>query len=124
MVERWEISDQPMAIGRDETSEITVNDGTLSRRHFQIWREGERYLLKDLGSRNGTWVDGKPAQGTMLRQNDCILAGRSLFLFSEDPLSAGFSPKGQPPTHDTAFLPAALAAERAANKVGARAKRS
>ena len=117
MVERWEITGQPMSVGRDETAEVIVNDGTLSRRHFLIWREGERFLLKDLGSQNGTWVDGKLAQGAVLRHNDCILAGRTLFLFSEHPRAAGFSANGQPPTHDTAFLPAALATEKAAHKL-------
>ncbi len=87
--QRWEIGDQPVAVGRDDTADLTVSDDTLSRRHFLIWREGENFLIKDLNSQNGTWVDGQPAQGTALRQNVCIVAGRTVFMFSENALPAG-----------------------------------
>ena len=115
-VQRWEIGDEPVAVGRDATADVTVSDDTLSRRHFVIWREGENYLIKDLNSQNGTWVDGRRAQGTKLRQNDCILAGRTLFLFSERPRPPAGVGEGLPPTYDTAFLPADLAVERAARR--------
>ena len=116
IAERWEIGAQPVAIGRDEAAEVVVKDGTLSRRHFQIWQEGENFLIKDLNSQNGTWVEGKLAQGLQLHHNDCILAGRTLFLFSLHPPSSAAARTGQPPQHDTAFLPALLAAERASRK--------
>ena len=113
-VQGWEVGDEPVAVGRDGTADVAVADDTLSRRHFVIWREGQDYLIKDLDSQNGTWVDGRRAQGTKLRPNDCILAGRTLFLFSERPQSpAG---QGLPPTRDTAFLPAVLAVERVAQR--------
>jgi pSer/pThr/pTyr-binding forkhead associated (FHA) protein len=57
MVQRWEVGDQPIAIGRDGTADVTIDDAALSRRHFMIWREGDHYLIKDLDSQNGTWVD-------------------------------------------------------------------
>jgi len=91
-VQRWEIGDQPVAIGRDATADVTIPDDALSRRHFMIWREGESYLIKDLNSQNGTWVDGHRAQGTTLHQNDCILAGRTLFLFSAQPRPTAIAP--------------------------------
>ena len=115
IAERWEIGARPLAVGRDETAEIVVNDGALSRRHFIIWQEGEHFLIKDLNSQNGTWVEGKLAQGLRLQDNNCILAGRTLFLFSLHAVPAVGVAK-QPPSHDTAFLPALLAAERAAKK--------
>jgi pSer/pThr/pTyr-binding forkhead associated (FHA) protein len=63
---------------------VVIEDAALSRRHFVVEREGEGYLLKDLNSQNGTWVDGRRAQSaTKLRHHDCILAGRTIFLFSE-----------------------------------------
>ena len=64
MAQRWEIGDQPVAVGRDKTADVTVRDDTLSRRHFLIWREEEGFLIKDLNSQNGTWVDGQRAQVT------------------------------------------------------------
>ena len=99
--QRWEIGEQPVAVGRDESADIKINDESLSRRHFLILREGESYLLKDLNSQNGTSVDGKRVQAAKLNHHDCIVAGRTLFLFSEqrptDTLAAKVSktiPKG------------------------------
>jgi pSer/pThr/pTyr-binding forkhead associated (FHA) protein len=85
----WEIGDQPMAVGRDDAAEVPIADDTLSRRHFLIWREGQSFLIKDLGSQNGTWVDGQRAQGTKLSHNVCIVAGRTVFMFCEHRLHAG-----------------------------------
>ena len=81
----WELGPRPLAVGRGESADIIINDASLSRRHFQIVREGDEYLLRDLNSRNGTFVDGKRAAATKLRHHDCILAGRTLFLFTEQP---------------------------------------
>ena len=81
--QRWEIGEHPLAVGRDESADVKIADESLSRRHFMILREGEIYLLKDLNSQNGTSVDGKPVQATKLRHHDCIVAGRTVFLFSD-----------------------------------------
>jgi two-component system, NtrC family, sensor kinase len=116
VAQRWDIGDQPVTVGRDDTADLVVQDDSLSRRHFTISREGEHYTIEDMGSQNGTSVDGKRAQRTQLRQNDCILAGRTLFLFHEHPVPAAKDLHGQPRAHDTAFLPAAHAAERAAQR--------
>jgi pSer/pThr/pTyr-binding forkhead associated (FHA) protein len=111
VAQRWEIGDQPVAVGRDETADVTIRDDTLSRRHFLIWREGDSFLIKDLNSQNGTWVDGQRAQGTKLSHNVCIVAGRTLFLFSEHPLPASPALKPLAALDDTAVvLRAALAA--------------
>ena len=111
IAQRWEIGDEPVAVGRDETAEVTIPDHTLSRRHFLIWQEGGSFLIKDLNSQNGTWVDGERAQGTELRHNVCIVAGRTVFMFSEHRHSAGAADK---PLQDTAaVLPAVLAAQPA-----------
>ena len=116
VIQRWDVGDQPVAIGRDETADVTIEDASLSRRHFMIWREGDNYLIKDLHSQNGTWVDGQRAQGTKLHQNECILAGRTIFLFQERALPGAVGPDGLPRVHNTAFLPAAIAAKRAAQR--------
>ena len=115
--QRWEIGDQPVAVGRDETADLTIPDNTLSRRHFLIWREGNRFLIKDLNSQNGTWVDGQRAQGTDLRHNVCIVAGRTVFMFSEHRLFAGAADSPLAAPHDTAVvLPAVLAAQSASGR--------
>jgi pSer/pThr/pTyr-binding forkhead associated (FHA) protein len=105
---RWEIGDQPLAIGRDETADVLVSDDTLSRRHFLIWREEQNFLIKDLESQNGTWVDGQRAEGSKLSHNVCIVAGRSVFIFCEHGHQAGAAPP-----HAAVVLPAVLAAQSA-----------
>ena len=82
MAQRWELGERPVAVGRGKTADVVINDAALSRRHFVVQREGENFLLKDLNSQNGTWVDGRRAELTSLHHHDCILAGRTLFLFS------------------------------------------
>ena len=84
-VERWKIDAKPLAVGRGDAADIVIDDATLSRRHFLIFRKGTEYLVQDLQSQNGTWVDGQRAQLTKLRHHTCILAGRTLFMFSEHP---------------------------------------
>ena len=109
IAQHWELGDQPVAVGRDNTADVVVPDNTLSRRHFLIWREGEDFLIKDLNSQNGTWVDGQRAQMTKLRHDVCILAGRTLFMFSEHLPAVGTIVKPLAARPDTAtVLPAAL----------------
>ena len=105
VAQRWEIGDQPVAVGRDGTADVVIADTTLSRRHFVVWREGDSFLIKDLNSQNGTWVDGQRAKGTKLCHNVCIVAGKTLFMFSEHRL---------PPCDPAMVLPSALAAQPAA----------
>lgn len=83
LTERWELGIRPLAIGRDASADVIVDDPALSRRHFLIERDGAEYLLKDLHSQNGTWVDGRRAEVAILHHHDCILAGRTIFLFKE-----------------------------------------
>ncbi|MCC7406163.1 MAG: FHA domain-containing protein [Bdellovibrionales bacterium] len=47
-------------IGRDETCEIPIDDGHVSRRHFELTQTNEGLYLTDLGSANGTEVNGHP----------------------------------------------------------------
>lgn len=110
----WALGDQPVAVGRDAAADVPIPDDTLSRRHFLIWREGPGFLIKDLGSQNGTWVDGERAQGTKLSHNVCIVAGRTVFMFCEHRLHPRATPSGAAPV-----LPAAPARQRATRVSGA-----
>jgi pSer/pThr/pTyr-binding forkhead associated (FHA) protein len=114
VAQRWELGDEPVAVGRDDTADMPIPDNTLSRRHFLIWREGESFLIKDLGSQNGTWVDGQRAQGTKLSHNVCIVAGRTVFMFCEHRLHAGAAREPlAAPTENAIVFPAALAGQPA-----------
>jgi len=86
--ERWEIGGQPLVVGRNGRAQVSVEDDGISRRHFLIVRDGEDYVIKDLNSRNGTWVEGRRVFAEKLRHNDCILAGRTQFLFADAPIAS------------------------------------
>ena len=48
-----------LVIGRSSTSDLPLPDRFLSRHHARIFRDGDRYLVEDLGSRNGTLLNGE-----------------------------------------------------------------
>jgi pSer/pThr/pTyr-binding forkhead associated (FHA) protein len=113
VVQHWELGDKPLAFGRGTAVDVKIDDDGVSRRHFIILREGEDYLLRDLSSRNGTWVDGSRAATTRLRHNDRILAGRTQFRFSENEERNGRKHATGP--HETAILPSCAVNEMAAD---------
>jgi DNA-binding winged helix-turn-helix (wHTH) protein len=56
--------DQPeLTLGRDEQCDVVIAERQVSRHHARIWQERGRYLLEDLGSRNGTFVNGQELDG-------------------------------------------------------------
>lgn len=91
IAKRWELSKEPLSVGRDDSAEITLDDESLSRQHFIVFRDKDGYSIQDLDSQNGTWVDGKRTHTTKLKHHDCIVAGQTVFLFDERP-SAGKLP--------------------------------
>ncbi len=106
IAEEFELGTRPITIGRDESATVVIEDQTLSRRHFIISREEEGFVLQDLGSQNGTWVDGHQAlkERTRLHHNVCILAGRTLFLFSEHRLHLDAPAQSKPASRKTDLL--------------------
>jgi DNA-binding response OmpR family regulator len=61
---RWSLARPVTAIGRWEDNDVVVDDRWVSRYHARIHREGEQYILEDLGSKNGTLVNGHRIAGT------------------------------------------------------------
>jgi hypothetical protein len=52
--------DQPaLLLGRDEQCDVIIPDRQVSRHHARIHLEGERYVIEDMGSKNGTFVNGQ-----------------------------------------------------------------
>jgi pSer/pThr/pTyr-binding forkhead associated (FHA) protein len=100
--EQWEVDEKPVVVGRNGRAQVSIADEGVSRRHFLIARDGEDYVIKDLNSRNGTWVEGRRVFAEKLHHNDCIQAGRTLFLFAER--SARSATVGKGP-HGTVIVP-------------------
>lgn len=58
-----------LIIGRDETCDLVVAERQVSRQHARIRHEGGRHLLEDLGSKNGTFVNGQELEGPYALQD-------------------------------------------------------
>ncbi|MFL7869802.1 MAG: FHA domain-containing protein [Anaerolineales bacterium] len=90
-------SDQ-ISIGRDSSSEITVNDAEVSRRHSRLTFQGGKYVLEDLGSTNGTFVNGQRLTGPhVLKSGEVISLGEQIVFVYEavesDPGATMISPR-------------------------------
>ena len=70
-----------IAIGREASNGIAVGDPSVSRKHCVVSRQDGRFLVRDLGSRNGTLVNGSTVEEQWLQHGDEIAIGDSSFLF-------------------------------------------
>ena len=76
-VRRVPLGPGDLMVGRSKTAELSFpEDAGLSRRHFRLIREGNSWLVEDLGSKNGTFLnDSAVKRPTPLRPGDRITAG-------------------------------------------------
>lgn len=79
-----EVKGDTLVIGRDENPDgIQILDQGISRRHAEIFRIGEMYFIRDLGSRNGTFVNEEKISEELLRVGDEIKIGSTILLFED-----------------------------------------
>lgn len=67
---RWLLDRDRITIGRAPDCDIVILERQVSRYHVRIERDGEGYLLRDLGSKNGTTVNDEPVRGQPYRLRD------------------------------------------------------
>jgi predicted component of type VI protein secretion system len=87
-----------LTIGRDSSNEITINDAEVSRRHARLTFQGGKFVLEDLGSTNGTFVNGQRLAGPrVLKAGEVVSFGEQIVLVFEastfDPLATVASPR-------------------------------
>ncbi|HYE31228.1 MAG TPA: FHA domain-containing protein [Methylomirabilota bacterium] len=71
-------------IGRDASCDIIIHDAKASRKHCRLSRNGAEYLLEDLGSRNGTLVNGVKISGPMtLQHKQTFQIGDTMFFIGQ-----------------------------------------
>jgi serine phosphatase RsbU (regulator of sigma subunit) len=71
---RFKLGEGEYVIGRRSDCQIFVPDMRVSRQHARLWRAGEEWTLEDLGSNNGTYINGIRLQSaTQLRHDDEIM---------------------------------------------------
>jgi len=69
------VGERPLIIGRTSECDIVVNEGSVSRRHAEIWRTAEGVAIRDLQSTNGTIVNGHRISAVSLSPRDEIAIG-------------------------------------------------
>ena len=90
-----------LTIGRDSANEITINDAEISRRHARLTFQGGKYVLEDLGSTNGTFVNGQRLAGPrVLKPGEVVSFGEQIILVFEvtsfNPDATVVSPRAAP----------------------------
>jgi len=75
------ITDSPAIIGRESAATLCLPEGSVSQRHSQIERDGDDFVVVDLDSLNGTFVNDVPIKRRTLEHGDRIRIGDSHFLF-------------------------------------------
>ena len=69
------VLDEPRRIGRAPDSDIWIHDDDVSRKHALIERDGEGFAVVDLGSVNGTFVNGEKVERKLLQDGDLVQLG-------------------------------------------------
>jgi pSer/pThr/pTyr-binding forkhead associated (FHA) protein len=73
-----------LIIGRDTSSNIAINDAEISRKHARLTFQGGKYVIEDLGSTNGTFVNGQRlASPAVLKSGDVVSLGEQIVLMYE-----------------------------------------
>ena len=67
--------DSRLTIGRGEENHIRLNHSTVSRRHTQVYLENGKAIVRDMGSRNGTFLNGERVNKAILSDGDVIWVG-------------------------------------------------
>jgi hypothetical protein len=68
-------------IGRSPDCEIFLDDVTVSRRHAELVRDGDTFTIRDLGSLNGSYVNRKRIESTVLEDDDEVQIGKYRLTF-------------------------------------------
>ena len=85
----YELTRPEIIIGRDPNVDLTIPSPAVSRRHARLIRAGEGYLLEDLGSSNGTFLnDERLLDRRLLKSGDQVRLGQAITLTYEAPVSS------------------------------------
>lgn len=122
------ITGRALTFGRDPDNDITLDDSEVSRHHARLFRQNDQIIIEDLGSTNGTLINGKRITGPhILQPADIISIGSSVFgvrgfaaphtvsvtqVSSEKPPFAPYPPAPPPPERPVPPKPAPSAGPR------------
>ena len=84
------LKDRELTIGRDPTCDIPLDvDSPASRHHATVYKSGSSWHIKDLGSLNGTELNGNRIEDKLLANGDILKIGTAVFVFEDSQSSEG-----------------------------------
>lgn len=95
----FSLTSTEIVLGRNHTNDIVLQDGQASRIHAKIIKLDKGYAVRDMGSYNGTRLNGKMVKDAALEEADEIRIGRSTFIYS----STKKPPPAKPPEKSPGF---------------------
>jgi signal transduction histidine kinase len=79
---RFDLEADRVTLGREASNTIQLHDREVSREHAELRREGDQFIVADLGSSNGTFVNGVRVRSQQLTTGDHVQIGRTMMLFT------------------------------------------
>jgi two-component system, NtrC family, response regulator GlrR len=76
--------DSLLRIGSDPASDLVLSDPTVSRRHLELERNSRGILARDMGSRNGTYLEGHQVLQAIIQPGDKLVVGKTKLLVKQD----------------------------------------
>ena len=83
-LQRFAIGAHPISIGRLADSHIVIDNPAVSARHARVYRDGDQFVLEDLNSTNGTFVNDKPIARHTLKEGDVVVVAKHTLLFTRE----------------------------------------
>lgn len=81
---RWITINDPFTVGQHKDNELIVSDDFVSSRHCQIFRDNTEWMIHDLNSTNGIYVNHQKVSEKVLRDGDMVQIGNLLMIFMGD----------------------------------------
>ena len=106
----YPLEGESISIGRDASNGVHINDAEVSRRHARLQFQGGKYVIEDVGSTNGTHVNGQRLSSAyVLRPGDIVSFGEGIVLAFEssdfDPAATLATPRAAVPSRQNAAPP-------------------
>jgi hypothetical protein len=92
-IAKFPLTNPVVNIGRRSTSDLVLEDSLVSRDHLQLRSQNGKYIIFDLGSLGGTYLNGQKCQSALLHNGDMIRIGNTNIIYGDE-----FENKSSPTT--------------------------